>query len=244
MFILLITITYRFQAASTAASVASSILPTPPSADSDSDEDLDLENLYAELGLDDLESEPADKSDSGPSDEAYLEPEFEPEDEEAKAERLRLAKEENAKKRAELVARHANWENKLVDRIAKARKELRRNLVASRKAAAAELKQSPEIQKEIDSFVDDAEKYLKGAEKYLAQSVKDTKSGRTSEEKLATWARVVDKIEKRFAERIGQTEAVVNGWYEKVLNAELAEVGSTIYPHRTNLNLVYCCVGQ
>ena len=107
--------------------------------------------------------------------------------------------------------------------------------MASRKAAAAELKQSPEIQKEIDSFVDDAEKYLKGAEKYLAQSVKDTKSGRTSEEKLATWARVVDKIEKRFAERIGQTESVVNGWYEKVLNAELAEVGSTVLPRCTNL---------
>ena len=103
-------------------------------------------------------------------------------------------------------------------------------LVASRKAAAAELKQSPEIRKEIDSFVEDAEKYLKGAEKYLAQSVKDTKSGRSNEEKQTMWTRVVDKIEKRFEERIGQTEAVVNGWYEKVLNAEVAEVRSNVFP--------------
>lgn len=192
---------------------------------------MDLEDLYAELGLDDLDSEPTDEHASEPIDEAVLEPEPEPEeDEEAKAERLRLAKEETAKKRAELVGRHMNWENKLIDRIAEARKELRKSLVASRKAAAAELKQSPEIRKEIDSFVEDAEKYLKGAEKYLAQSVKDTKSGRSNEEKQTMWTRVVDKIEKRFEERIGQTEAVVNGWYEKVLNAEVAEVRSNVFP--------------
>lgn len=191
---------------------------------------MDLEDLYAELGLDDLDSEPTDEHAPEPIDETVLEPEPEEEDEEAKAERLRLAKEATARKRAELVARHTNWENKLIDRIAQARKELRKSLVASRKAAAAELKQSPEIRKEIDSFVEDAEKYLKGAEKYLAQSVKDTKSGRSNEEKQTMWTRVVDKIEKRFEERIGQTEAVVNGWYEKVLNAEVAEVRSNVFP--------------
>ncbi|KAI0083960.1 hypothetical protein BDY19DRAFT_974916 [Irpex rosettiformis] len=205
------------------ADKASSGVPTQLSEDNDLDEDLDLDDLYAELGLGDLDSESTDGLTPEETDEEVLAPEPE-EDEETKAKRLRLAQEETARKRAELLARHVNWENKLIDRIAQVRKELRRNLVASRKAAAAELKQSSEIRKEIDNFVEDAEKYLKGAEKYLAQSVKDTKSGRSNEEKQTMWTRVVDKIEKKFEERIGQTEAVVNGWFERVMNAEIVEV--------------------
>ncbi|KAI0369129.1 hypothetical protein BV20DRAFT_1053422 [Pilatotrama ljubarskyi] len=180
--------------------------------------DPDLEAFKAELGLaeDLLVAEPEATSSS-----VAAAPPTETETEEEKEARLRARREKNAKNREELERRHSEWERMLAERISANKKALRKALVALRKAAAAELKENTQIRKEIEDLVEDAEKFLRGAEKYMANLQKE---GRANEEKKAIWARVISKVEDKFTERLHQTEAVVNGWYQGVLDQELAEV--------------------
>ncbi|KAJ3555490.1 hypothetical protein NM688_g2548 [Phlebia brevispora] len=205
---------------SRASDTASQIPVAPSAASSPGTEDTEddfLAKFYAELGLDqDVLSERQESSESGTAS-----PAAETETEEEKAEKLRLRQEENAKKRTEITARHANWEKQLEDRIANNRKALRKALVASRKAAVQELKENVEIRKEIESLVDEAERYLKGAELYMANLKREN---RPDEEKKAVWERVTEKVDKKFEDRLGQTETIVNGWYLKVVEQELQEV--------------------
>ncbi|KAI0331643.1 hypothetical protein GY45DRAFT_1248405, partial [Cubamyces sp. BRFM 1775] len=182
--------------------------------------DPDLEAFKAELGLsDDFLSEPE------PSVSSVAPAPVETESEEEKEARLRARREKNAETRADIERRHSEWERKLSDRIAANKKALRKALVALRKAAAAELKENVEIRKEIEDLVEDAEKFLRGAEKYMANLQKETRS---NEEKKAIWARVIGKVDEKFTERLHQTEAVVNGWYQGVLDQELAEVNKVV----------------
>ncbi|CAL1715216.1 unnamed protein product [Somion occarium] len=195
-----------------ASSISSSPIPTrSPVVD---DDDIDLDAFYAELGLGD---DPA--SDVVISTEAA--PPIETESEEEIAERRRLREIETAKKRADITGRHTEWERQLEAAIVENRKALRKALVALRKAAAAELKENAEIRKELENLEEDAEKYLRGAEKYLANLKRES---RKEDEKRSMWARVVDKVDAKFAERLGQAENVVNSWYLEKLNKELEEV--------------------
>ena len=188
----------------------------PAPAAVDSDDDLDLASILADLGLDEdfLES----KSEAETPSPAPIDKE---ESEEEKAEKLRLRKEQTAQKRADVTGRHTKWEVQLDERIAQNRKALRQALVALRKSATAELKKSAEIRKEVEGLVEEAEKYLRGAEKYLGSLRRESRS---AEEKKAIWERVVEKVDKKFEERLTQAEAVVNGWYLRVVENELAEV--------------------
>lgn len=203
----------------TVKSVVSSAIPTRSSDDADLDDDLDLESFYAELGLHDIHD--ILKDDAQDIEQASADPIDDHASEEEKAEERRRRQEQTDKKRADITARHTKWETELEDHIVKARKELRKILVASRKAAVAELKESEEIRQEVDGLVEEAEKYLKGAEKYMGNLRRES---RTDEEKRNIWERVVEKVDKKFEERLTQTEAVVNGWYMRVIDQELAEV--------------------
>lgn len=198
-----------------AVSSAASAISTP--APADREDDLDLDELFADLGLGEDFLESQSKSSESVETSATVDTESE----EAKAEKLRLRKEETAKKRADITGRHSRWEAQLDERIALNRKALRQALVAIRKAATAELKEDEEIRKEIEDLVEEAEKYLRGAEKYLGNLRRES---RPVEEKRTIWERVVEKVDKKFEERLMQTEAVVNGWYLRVVEKELAEV--------------------
>jgi len=101
------------------------------------------------------------------------------------------------------------------------KKALRKMLVATRKAAAQELKASKEIKNGIDGLVDEAEKYLKGAEAYLKNLKKES---RKPEEKGGMWVRVVEKVESKFSDQLRETENIVNGWYATVLGKEEYEL--------------------
>lgn len=181
------------------------------------EDDLDLADILADLGLEgDLLNQDSEAT------EALSAPHVvETETAEEKAEKRRLREEETARKRADITGRHAKWEADLEEHIAKNKKALRHALVALRKAATAELKESEEIRKEIEDLVEEAEKYLRGAEKYMATLRKES---RPSDEKKVIWERVVEKVDKKFAERLTQTENVVNGWYGTLVQKELAEV--------------------
>ncbi|KIP02740.1 hypothetical protein PHLGIDRAFT_32086 [Phlebiopsis gigantea 11061_1 CR5-6] len=181
------------------------------------DNDLDLAAILADLGLEgDLFSQDSEATESLSADHVV-----ETETAEEKAEKRRLREEETARKRADITGRHAKWEADLEERIAKNKKALRHALVALRKAATAELKEGKEIRKEIEDLVEEAEKYLRGAEKYMATLRKES---RVSDEKRVIWERVVEKVDKKFAERLTQTENLVNGWYGDLVQKELAEV--------------------
>lgn len=195
---------------STAPLISPSASPSPYESD-----ELDLDAFYAELGLGDdpLASTSSEGDESAPP--------IPTESEEDKAERIRLRQEQTAKKRADITGRHSLWESQLEERIVQNSKILRRTLVSMRKAAVSELKDSVEIRKEVESLVEEAEKYIKSAEKYLVSLRREP---RKKEDKRALWTRVVERVDDKFGERLGQTEAVVNGWYNQILNKELEEV--------------------
>ncbi|THH27750.1 hypothetical protein EUX98_g6442 [Antrodiella citrinella] len=196
--------------ASAVSETVRSDIPTPSAVSED--DDIDMEAFYAELGL---------NGEDEPTPDLTVPESEETETEEEKAEKLRLRKVETAKKRADITSRHTKWEQQLEEVIADSRKALRKQLVALRKAAVVDLKESKEIRKEIESLVEEAEKFLKGAEKYLANLKRES---RRPEEKSTMWERVILKVDSKFGERLAQTEAVVNGWYNEMLNSELLEV--------------------
>ena len=211
--------------ASATASVADPIVSpaTPETEKTEHNEfdllsDPDLDAFKAELGLseEDLLSDPVE--DSGPA-----EPHVETEEE--REARLAAAREKTARDRATLLGRHTKWEAQLVEEIQTRKKALRKTLVAIRKAAVVELKGNEQIRNEIDSLIEDGEKYLRGAEKYLANLLKES---RKIEEKRTIWDRIVGKVEEKFNDRLEKTEEMVNGWYQGVLNNELAEVRTVI----------------
>lgn len=180
--------------------------------------DLDLEAFYAELGL---EEDFVPETVATPTSAPVPTQTRRAETEEEREERLRLRAIENQKKRVELDGRRDKWETELAQKIETSKKALRKALVALRKSATAELKENQEIHDELKDLEAESEKLLKGAEKYLQTMQKE---GKTSDDKKMLWDRVVDKVEAKFVEKLGQAESVVNGWYLKVLNKELDEV--------------------
>ncbi|KZT21195.1 hypothetical protein NEOLEDRAFT_1074005 [Neolentinus lepideus HHB14362 ss-1] len=126
-----------------------------------------------------------------------------------------------AEKRRDIVARHEKWEQDLEALIKEKRKALRKALVALRKMAVTELKESKEIQEEVEILVQEAEKFLKGADGYLKTLKKEERS---AQDKERLWGKVLDRVEKKFEERIEKVSALVNEWHGTVQSRELQEV--------------------
>ncbi len=210
-------------------STPASLLATPissPSATSTaaSDVDLDLESFYADLGIDDDDLEKLDAAHKAQVEEAPQPTEVEMSPEErAELERQKMVK--TAEKRKKIDARHTKWEEELDGKVKEQRKALRKSLVASRKAAAADLKSSDVIREEIEKLNTESEKALKGTEAYFKKLAKE---GRGKDESMRVWDRVLGKVEDKYSERVHSVETLVMQWYEGVHNSELAEVSETI----------------
>lgn len=194
---------------------------TVPPANSAPDEEIDFDAFYAELGLDEPLGNPGGTEEYNP---VTPSPPTETEDE--RAERLRLKAEETARKRADIEARQAKWETELEAQMERGTSQLQSRLSNLRAAVATELASSAEVRNSIEELVSEAEKYIKGADIYL----KNLKGeNRRSEEKLALWDRVADRVSDKFNERLSASEGVVNAWYGIILDMELREVGKNIY---------------
>lgn len=190
---------------------------TAPPMNSHSDEEIDLDAFYAELGLNEPLGNP------GSSEEYSSAPPSPPtETEDERAERLRLKAEETARKRADIEARQAKWEAELEAQMERGTFQLQSRLSNLRAAATAELASSAEVRDAIEELVSEAEKYIKGAEIYL-RNLKG--ENRRSDEKLALWDRVADRVNDKFMERLTATEGTVNARYRMMLDKELQEVG-------------------
>lgn len=186
------------------------VAPQPTSAPGG--DDFELNEFIDILGdLDSDEPEPFDTDDildsmPTPSETA----------EEKEARRKRTAE-----KRRDITSRHAKWEEELEALIKAKKKELRKSLVALRKAAVTELKESKEIQGEVEGLVEEAEKFLKGADGYLKTLKKEDRS---VQDKERLWGKVLDRVEKRFEERIDKVVGLVNEWHGTVQYREMQEV--------------------
>jgi hypothetical protein len=176
--------------------------------------DVDLDEFARELGLDDDTVTATEVDETVP-------PPVETESEEEKAEKRRLKKIETAAKRAEIVGRHSKWEADLQDLVKTKKKSLRKALVAIRKPAAVQLKESKEVRTAVDGLVADSGKHLKGAEAYLKTLNLERKE---SASKIAIWDKLISKVDAKFRSRLKEIDDMVNGWYTLVLNQEAQEV--------------------
>jgi len=189
--------------ASTPSRSPKQAMPAPPVTPEDED-DLDL--FSAEIGLD--TDEPEDLV-----EEALFPPEESDEEHEA---RLKAKAEETAWKRKEITDRHTDWEYQLED-LKRAQIEVfRLALYNVRKNAAKTLKKDSDIQRAINEFAADGDKYLRGAENYLKNLIKEKKK----QDKSTLWERVVKKVKDKFEKRLDEVDRKVGDWYNELSENE------------------------
>ena len=173
-----------------------------PAPSVNSEEEGDLELFSTEIGLDLDEPE-----DAVPEE---IEPTQPEESEEQREARLKAKAEETAWKRKEIVDRHTDWEYQLEDLKGEQMQIFTLSLYNARKTAAKMLKKESSVQKAIDNFAADGDRYLKGAESYLRNLVKEKK-----QDKSALWERVIQKVEDRFEKRLDDVDRKVGDWYNE-----------------------------
>ena len=166
-------------------------------------EEDDLELFSTEIGLD-LE----EARDEVEEQTATATPEESDEEREA---RLKAKAEETAWKRKEITERHTDWEYQLEDLKNEQMNIFRLALYNVRKTAAKMLKKESSVQRAIDEFAADGDRYLRGVESYLKNLLKEKK-----QDKSALWERVVQKVEDKFEKRLDDVDRKVGGWYNEV----------------------------
>jgi len=203
---------------SSSLEVSTPLLATVPSPSSSATpsvvDDVDLDAFYADIGLNDEEPEEVPESEHAPTQDPPLS--------EEQLEELRLKKlAETAEKRRDIMGRHSKWEEKLDKAIKEQKKSLRRILVAMRKAAVQEFRTNTDVKPAIDQLVENADKLLKGAEAYLANSMKES---RPLDEKVTLWTKVLAKVDTKFTSYLRHIEDVVDRWYTSHLDREREQV--------------------
>lgn len=197
------------------ASTLLSIAVPSPSASSPPAiaDDIDLDAFYADIGLNDEVLEP----------EEVPEPPTEPPPlTEEQLEELRLKRlAETAKKRRDITGRHSKWEENLDKTIKEQKKSLRKILVAMRKVAVQEIRTNTDVKSAIDQLVENADKLLKGVEAYLANLLKES---RPSEEKVASWTKVLAKVDTKFTSYLRHIDDLLNTWHASHLDREREQV--------------------
>ena len=178
--------------------------PVPPVTPQDDD---GLDAFSAEIGLD--LDEPDDEEQV-----LFASPPVES-DEEREA-RLKAKAEETAWKRKDITDRHTDWEYQLEDLKREQMETFRLALFNIRKVAAKTLKKDSDVQRAINEFAADGDKYLRGAENYLKNLVKGDKK----QEKRALWERVVQKVKDKFEKRLDEVDRKVGDWYNEISENE------------------------
>ncbi|KDQ50711.1 hypothetical protein JAAARDRAFT_41806 [Jaapia argillacea MUCL 33604] len=193
-------------------SSSASATPTPSSSPNEEDED-DFADMFGDLDAD----EPTTPTPADDDDDIFSSIPQPVETEEEVQRRLQ----ETAEKRRDIVGRHEKWEQEIQGLIEVKKAEIVDSLLASRKVAALELKESVEIQRELEGLVGEGEKYLKGAEGYLKKLRKEE---RGIEEKERLWQKVLDKVETKFEERVDKVEHLVKARHAGVKSREMQEI--------------------
>ena len=178
--------------------------PVPPVTPQDDD---GLDAFSAEIGL--------DLDEPGEEEQVLFAPLPVESDEEREA-RLKAKAEETAWKRKDITDRHTDWEYQLEDLKREQMETFRLALFNIRKVAAKTLKKDSDIQRAINEFAADGDKYLRGAENYLKNLVK----GEKKQEKRALWERVIQKVKDKFEKRLDEVDRKVGDWYNEISENE------------------------
>ncbi|GJJ11098.1 hypothetical protein Clacol_005329 [Clathrus columnatus] len=185
-----------------------------PAVESDEDLDTILDEFLAEILTDETETE----SSSEP------EPTVHEETPEEMEERLRLARLETARKRADLESRHSNWEEE-IEKLGKTqRKDVKNTLTRLRSGVVSDAKDPAGfVRKQVVDIVNEAEKSLKGlkafSKKLLAQDEKD------NIERMEEWNDVVAKVDKKFGVKVDNAAQTIREWIGEHVQTELQEIG-------------------
>ena len=142
------------------------------------------------------------------------------------AEQGRLKKEETARKRTELEARHTKWEEKLKKAGEHAKEELVDALVASRASALRDVNNENGVVQTTVTDLKEALKTKKHVQLYFEELKKEKK---TNEEKFKDWAKVLERVDEKFNEKIKDTQEKVQKWVLDWVNAEQGLVGLRLF---------------
>ncbi|KAF7309451.1 hypothetical protein MIND_00315900 [Mycena indigotica] len=142
-------------------------------------------------------------------------------------EEQRVAKErETREKRADLEGRMAKSNAELTALSKQKNKELRKSLVAIRKAAVAKLNdENSTIGKLIPELEKETEKIFKGLEGYLKKELKSSKG--IVSERIDKWSNVVDKVEERLGEKVQVAQNTLHEFHSDVKAREF-EMGMAL----------------
>ncbi|KAF8586375.1 hypothetical protein K439DRAFT_963117 [Ramaria rubella] len=176
-----------------------------------------LDDFISEMGLDESDVlEPPPPPPSPPP------PPVREETEEEKAERLRLKEIQTAEKRADIEARHDQWEID-VEKLGKARRRTVREALRKLRNAAGDKAREPggAVRIHVDSLVHEAEKSLKSLKAYSRKLAGENK---TDEEKIKIWQNAVSKVDKKFGERVDAAADGVRQWWGAHVDKELKEI--------------------
>ena len=185
--------------------------PTPTSAQKsvtpvssvNSEDEGDFEFFSTEIGLD------LDESEDAIGEEVRFTPSEESEEE--REARLKAKAEETAWKRKEITDRHTDWEYQLEDLKGEQMQVFKLSLYNVRKTAAKMLKKDSSVQRAVDEFAADGDRYLRGAEGYLKNLSKEKKL-----DKSVLWERVIQKVEDKYEKRLDDVDRKVGDWYNEV----------------------------
>jgi len=144
------------------------------------------------------------------------------ETEQEKEERLRREAIETAEKRADIEGRHTQWEIDL-ETFGKAQRKVVRAALNRLREAAVEEARAPgaAIRMHVDGLLQEAEKSFKSLKGYARKLSKESKP---EKEKVKIWENVVNKVEKKFGERVDAAADHIRDWWSDYVNKEVGQV--------------------
>ena len=146
------------------------------------------------------------------------------------AEQARLKKEETARKRADIEARHTKWEEKLKDAGEHAKEELVDALVASRGSALHDINNENAV---VQKTITDLKEAVLKAKKHVQLYFEDLKNEKKSDkQKLKDWTKVLERVDEKIKEKIKETQEQVQKWVHNWVDAEQSLVSLPVFSVR------------
>ncbi|KAJ3501606.1 hypothetical protein NMY22_g18867 [Coprinellus aureogranulatus] len=197
--------------------------------------DDDLDDFLSDLGIDDDTDRPdAPQTPLSAEPEEEI-PELTPEE---LAERK---KQETAAKRADILKRHHEWQQKLDNLVEEQKLKVVEGVEEARKNAVAELVANEGLgKKAMGSVEKQGEKLMKGLQTYLNKAegrsdkwksgADDQKRKDTSAKEKEKWQEVLDKVSARFDDAVKGVQGEVHDWYISMRNKEREVATSAAAP--------------
>ncbi|KIJ55648.1 hypothetical protein M422DRAFT_240259 [Sphaerobolus stellatus SS14] len=200
-------------AASVVAERLSPSAEVSPRAGEEEEIDASIEKYISELTADEKDS----------VEEAPVPAEQREETPEEREERLRLQKEETQKKRAELIARHEQWEADIQTLGSSLKDSVISSLLRLRESAVEEARApNGPVRSQIENLSAEAEKNMKALKAYGKKL--ENAEEKDEPTKIKAWESVVGKVEKKFSQKLDEASTTLQEWWVAQVNNEMREI--------------------